>query len=213
MDWLTICASTGMPNEVDNCGLPSLVEALNGIIRETCIYSSERFEKIRLRRQTRHLLRQNLGEIRMLELNRLLLEDAFPEIAKVKDIRMPKICGYMANFEDKLTGKQFRAVWTDLERAEITWQHQQFVRARIDGARYPRLPTLFRLQLALQAYVDGKAMSDIIRGRAFKRRHLFQVLQCEPIDRKGSLRQMRMASLNPHSVASLRFKNYRRRGV
>jgi single-stranded DNA-specific DHH superfamily exonuclease len=176
--------------------LPGLADDLNRVLRTMPIYDEHRFKNIRLRRQTLHLLGQNLGEIRRLELNRLLLEDAFPEVGKVKNVRMPKVCAYMANFEDKITGKQFQAVWTDLEQAEVTWQHHRFTLARINEEKPPQVPTYFRLQLALQAYVDGKAMSDIIRGREFKRRHLFQVLQCELIARGPDLRPLRMPIIN-----------------
>jgi hypothetical protein len=107
----------------------------------------------------------------------------------------------MANFEDKITGKQIKAVWTDLERAEVLWQPYRFILARKNQEKPPVLPVVFRLQLALQAYIDSKAMSDIYRGREFNRRHLFQVLQCEPLPQEKDPRRLRMPVMRRPKLA------------
>jgi hypothetical protein len=63
--------------------LPALVKALNQVISGPSIYQPARFDRINLRRETRQLVEQNPSGQQLARLNKLLLEDAYPqELAK-----------------------------------------------------------------------------------------------------------------------------------
>ncbi len=64
----------------EKLGEKELVEKLNHLIEEQCIYDEERFNDIQLSPKTKHLLskKNNLNKKDKIELNRLLLEDAYP---------------------------------------------------------------------------------------------------------------------------------------
>jgi hypothetical protein len=64
----------------------ALVNDLNEIISGRMIYEAKRFSHVKLRQQTKTLLMKNLRGEEIIDLNRLLLEDAFPlEIARSDD--------------------------------------------------------------------------------------------------------------------------------
>ncbi|MSU26306.1 MAG: hypothetical protein EXS27_00105 [Pedosphaera sp.] len=56
-----------------------LVADLNKIIRGPLVHETNRFAGIRLRTETRRLLRENREGDALIKLNRLLLEDAYPQ--------------------------------------------------------------------------------------------------------------------------------------
>jgi TPR repeat protein len=56
-----------------------VVHALNKIVGAPCIYEAERFKGVTLRPETIDLLKQNPKDSGLARLNRLLLEDAYPE--------------------------------------------------------------------------------------------------------------------------------------
>jgi hypothetical protein len=56
----------------------ALVQDLNGILRASSIYDGQRFNGVTLRPTTQQLLSQNPQEAGLIQLNRLLLEDAYP---------------------------------------------------------------------------------------------------------------------------------------
>lgn len=57
----------------------SLVRSLNEILKRETIYDETRFKGIRLRPETKELLQQKSNETDLTRLNRLLLEDAYPQ--------------------------------------------------------------------------------------------------------------------------------------
>ncbi len=62
---------------------PVLVRDLNEIIRNSCLYDEERFAGVALSDEARALVALNLRGARLAQLNRLLLEEAYPvEIVK-----------------------------------------------------------------------------------------------------------------------------------
>jgi hypothetical protein len=159
--------------------LGRVLNRLNRIMEEPGLYDPERFEGIILRLQTRHLLEQDPTNRRLTELNRYLLEDAFPaEIKKLKTKPLPQVWAYEGQFWDKFTGKSFFAHWLDLEQAEVMWQVHRFL---YDPP--VRLPECFRLQLELRAFVPTRERSNIYRGKAFKWDYGFQIRQCVAVER------------------------------
>lgn len=58
--------------------LTLLAKHLNGIISEASLYNQERFKHVELSNQTKELLKQNPTDIKLIPLNRMLLEDAYP---------------------------------------------------------------------------------------------------------------------------------------
>ncbi|HOK76527.1 MAG TPA: CPBP family intramembrane metalloprotease [Verrucomicrobiota bacterium] len=68
----------GEPRDVDALK-PLLVEELNKIIGGPLIYEEARFSRIQLRPETKRSLDSRTGRLQSRRLNRLLLEDAYPE--------------------------------------------------------------------------------------------------------------------------------------
>jgi hypothetical protein len=56
----------------------NVVQALNRIVGERCIYEPGRFQGVSLRPETRVLLKQGPGGRKLARLNRMLLDDAYP---------------------------------------------------------------------------------------------------------------------------------------
>ncbi len=72
--------STDSPN--GKAALSAMVKNLNQVISGPSIYDKARFTGIHLRPETQQLLAQNQSGIGLARLNKLLLEDAYPELAK-----------------------------------------------------------------------------------------------------------------------------------
>jgi hypothetical protein len=72
--------STDSPNA--KATLSAMVKNLNQIISGPSIYDKSRFTGIQLRPETQQLLAKNPGGNQLARLNKLLLEDAYPELAK-----------------------------------------------------------------------------------------------------------------------------------
>ena len=85
------------PNELQ----VALLKDLNEIIHGSSIYDSQHFSKIVLRPETERLLGHNLTKKNLIHLNRLLLEDAFPQEISRK-ITKP--------WEPRLAAKQVKLV-------------------------------------------------------------------------------------------------------
>lgn len=62
-----------------------LVDEMNQILKSECIYDKERFTNITLSDKTKQLLTQNPNGDRLVDLNRLLLEDAYPKEIEKSD--------------------------------------------------------------------------------------------------------------------------------
>jgi hypothetical protein len=169
-----------------------LVHDLNRIITQQ-LYDPKRFDNIILRPLTRTLLRQNPTGPGLIQLNRLLLEDAYPlELKRQKIQAVPRVYAYEGEFEDLITGKSVIALWTELEQAEAMWEVHQFLKAAHARKALPKLPYLFRLQLEVRAFVSAPERSNIYRGRSFRWNYNFQIRQC--IRRKrGPITDCRMA--------------------
>jgi serine O-acetyltransferase len=72
----------------------ALVGDLNRIVQRSSIYDSGCFAGFALPRKTQHLLESGSGDYHFLRLNRLLLEDAFPnEIARCERHKLPTMQG------------------------------------------------------------------------------------------------------------------------
>jgi predicted Zn-dependent protease len=66
------------PASSSNQAQAAVVQALNKIVGETNIYEPARFKDVSLRSETSFLLQQNPRGVALAQLNRLLLEDAYP---------------------------------------------------------------------------------------------------------------------------------------
>lgn len=163
--------------------LQLLVSNLNRIIKDPALYDPTRFERIKLRSDTKTVWRQGAKGKALIQFNRLLLEDAYPkELCRQELQGMPRVFAYEGQFRDKVTGKIFFAQWLDLEQAEVLWQVHRFFRAFREGDATPRLPDVFRLQLELRSLVPLREWSNIYRGKSFQRDYRFQVRQCITLD-------------------------------
>ena len=70
----------------------ALVKELNRIMQSSSIYDSRRFAGLALSRETQRLLENRSGDYHFLRLNRLLLEDAFPqEISRSERHKLPTL--------------------------------------------------------------------------------------------------------------------------
>jgi len=170
----------------------ALARSLDRIIRRPTFYDSERFERIQLRRDTSNILKMDPKGVGRVQLNRMLLEDAYPKELRRRPLQgVPHVFAYEGLFEDKITGKSFFAQWTELEQAEVLWQVHRFRLNDETGAPPPRLPKLFRLQLELREFIPGIERSNVYRGKFFRPECCFQIRQCVPIPR-GPLQSLRM---------------------
>jgi single-stranded-DNA-specific exonuclease len=171
--------------------LKCVLKNLNQIMAKVSLFDVECFTDIKLRKQTRHLLEQNLSGPLVIQANRLCLEDAFPgELRKLRGWRFPETWAYEGHFVDKITGKHFRAQWVEIEQAEILWRTHLFLEEQA-GNHFPvHLPTFFRLQLILRASVSPGQQSEIYRGKLFKWQHRFEVRQCIPIKREEKIQAL-----------------------
>ena len=59
-----------------------IADELNRIIRKTGLYEKQRFQKVQLRQETQELLKLDPQDERIVLLNRMLIEDAFPKAIK-----------------------------------------------------------------------------------------------------------------------------------
>jgi hypothetical protein len=75
-------ASYSPDNTNAKATISAMVKDLNQIISGPSIYDSARFTGIQLRPETQQFLAQNPTGFRLARLNKLLLEDAYPELAK-----------------------------------------------------------------------------------------------------------------------------------
>ena len=176
----------------------ALASGLNQLLPVTSLHNADRFNKIKLRWQTRTLLRQQMPSgSRLAQLNRMLLEDAFPRELKRKGIeRLPSAWGYEGEFMDLLTGRVFHAVWPVLEEAEMLWQPHEFLAEREPGERPFVLPHYLRLQLEVSVFVPSREWSNVYRGAHFERDTRFRVRQCIPL-KKGPIWKIRMPAVKP----------------
>jgi hypothetical protein len=173
-----------------------LVRDLNRILKEP-LHDRKRFENIILRPHTRTLLRQKPARAGLIQLNRLLLEDAYPlELARMTIQAVPRVYAYEGQFVDLVTGLSFFAQWTELEEAEAMWQVHRFLKAAYDQENKPRLLHLFRLQLEVRGYVPMTERSKIYRGRGFSWGYCFQIRQCLRL-RRGPITLCRMPAVKP----------------
>ena len=165
--------------------LKLVLKSLNRIMGATDLYDSERFRHIKLQVQTTHLLKQNLKGKHLIQLNRALLEDAFPgELRRLRGRRLPQVYAYEGQFQDRITGRHFFAQWLDFQQAEIVWQVHRFIPVALGSCKRMELPIFFRLELELRAFVPSRERSNIYRRRSFEWRHGFQIRQCIPIKRE-----------------------------
>jgi len=72
-----------------------LPDKLNEILRGPCFYEKQRFSHVRLKEETRKRIELDLpGEENRVYLNRILLEEAYPdEIKQIHEIRLTQIYG------------------------------------------------------------------------------------------------------------------------
>jgi single-stranded-DNA-specific exonuclease len=169
-----------------------LAANLNKILLLPDLYDRERFKKIKLSWQTRTVLKQNPSGQGRVQLNRMLLEDAYPrELQRIKIDKLPSVWGYEGQFEDKLTGVRIDAVWPVIEEAEMLWQVHEFLEPRKpDEGRFV-LPYYLRLQLEVCVFVPPREWSNVYRGAHFERDIRFRVRQCIRIP-KGPVWKLRM---------------------
>jgi hypothetical protein len=67
---------------------PALVDEINTVIEGVSIFDEKRFAHIALTEETRKLIKQNPGGLERIRLNRLLIEEAYPdEIAKLNKFK------------------------------------------------------------------------------------------------------------------------------
>lgn len=154
--------------------------------------SPESLPKLTFRQETKSIANQNPSGQRLVQLNRLILEDVYAEELARREIHCTRaVWSYQGNFEDKTTGRFFSAVWLDLEEAETLWQVHRFLDpTRTRGDDFT-LPHLFRLQLELRRFVPQQERLNFNQGRDFKYEYGFQIRQCLPLPR-GLLSQLRM---------------------
>jgi hypothetical protein len=170
----------------------ALIDSLNQIITTSTLFDPDRLDGIRLRGETKLIAQQNPTGQKLLQLNRLLLEDVFPkELVRREIQRTRRVWAYQGNFEDRITGRYFTALWSELEEAEVLWQVHRFLdpkRTKEDGFE---LPHVFRLHLELRSFVPSEQWSNIYRGRRFKHDYCFKIRQCIPFTR-GPIGKLRM---------------------
>jgi hypothetical protein len=170
-----------------------LATGLNKLLSIPDLYERARFQNIKLRWQTKNLL--DLDPSPLSQLNRMLLEDAYPrELKRRLKERLPSAWGYEGKFEDKLTGRIFHAVWPVLEEAEILWQPHEFQGSNELEAERFVLPYYLRLQLEVCVYVPAREWSNVYRGAYFERDIRFRVRQCIPV-KKGPIWKIRMPAI------------------
>ena len=170
----------------------ALATDLTKLLSLTDVYDEDRFKNIRLRWQTRALMQQSPSGSRLAQLNRMLLEDAYPrELKRRLKERLPKGWGYEGEFQDKLTGHIFHAVWPVLEEAEVLWQPHRFLAAAQPGEPRFELPYYLRLQLELCVMVPSREWSNVYRNKYFERDTRFRVRRCIRIV-KGPIGELRM---------------------
>src|SRR6185436_9428155 len=90
---------------------PPLVKELNRILSAGSIYEAQRFAQITLSEETRRLVERNIqvdpGE--RVRLNRLLLEDAFPqEIARSRPLPLHLVCVAANDMTEDRLGTLYR---------------------------------------------------------------------------------------------------------
>lgn len=170
----------------------ALTRGLNQALAQLNLSDFQRFPNIKLRTETQLILKRQPQGRRRLQLNRLLLEDAYPaELARRRVEELPRVWAYQGLFEDKITGRHFSAQWLELEEAEMLWQPHLFLDPRRTRGDLFCLPNLFRLQLELRVFVPIDQWSKIYQGRRFERDYCFQIRQCIPVKR-ASAEQLRM---------------------
>lgn len=148
------------------------------------LHDRERFKDIILRPHTRTLSRQKPTGVGLIQLNRLLLEDAYPlELERLAIQAVPRVSAYEGLFQDLTTGDSFFAQWQDLEQAEALWEVPRFLQAAYAEEDPPKLAYMFRLQLEVRAYVPSIERSNIYRGREGRKAYCFQVRQCIRLQR------------------------------
>lgn len=96
--------------------LISTVEQCNRILRSSSLFALECFKEVALRPETKALLSQNPQGVALLRVNRLLLEDAYPQhLSKEQSSKHCPLCELRVMDADAL--EQKRAGFTLLERA------------------------------------------------------------------------------------------------
>lgn len=181
----------------------ALATDLSKLLNREDFYDKERFRNIRLRWQTRALMQQDPSGSRLAQLNRMLLEDAYPrELKRRLKERLPKAWGYEGEFLDKMTDRVFHAVWPVLEEAEVLWQPDRFLAAAQPGEPRFELPYYLRLQLEVCVMVPSREWSNVYRNKYFERDIRFRVRQCIRINKRpiGALR-MPVAKRNVRAAA------------
>jgi single-stranded-DNA-specific exonuclease len=169
-----------------------LARTLDKLLSDRELYDATRFDKIILRPETKLLLKLNPSGRSLNQLNRLLLEDAYPkELARRRIERMPKVVAYEGLFQDVVTGDFFSARWPNLEEAEMLWQVHGFLDPSRTRQDCFQLPHLFRLQLQLGGFVSLQQWSNVYRGANFEHDYCFQIRQCIPRER-AAVRDLRM---------------------
>jgi hypothetical protein len=165
---------------------------LNRILAGPLIYTKQRFKEIKRRSETVLILKQEPRGQGLIQLNRLLMEDAFPlELSRRRLEQLPQVWAYEGVFRDLTTERIFTAQWLELEEAEILWQPHLFLGGG-NTKEYPvELPYYFRMQLELRAFLPMDEWSNVYAGRKFKRDYCFQVRQCIKL-KKGRLHELRM---------------------
>lgn len=82
-EWLSSLLSTKlldlMEGQADGGALVALKSELNGIVRTNTVFSPKRFKDVALRAETKALLSAEPSGLELERLNRLLLEDAYPQ--------------------------------------------------------------------------------------------------------------------------------------
>ncbi len=176
--------------------LPSVLDDLNELMTSKPFYEIDRYEGIRLQKQTKLLLEQGCRGNNLVQLNRHLLEDAYPgELRRLRGRRPPKVQAYEGHFEDLTTGRHFFAQWLDVESAEVTWDVHRFIPVHQREDEPVTLPTYFRLQLELRAYLSPQECSKYYQGILFQWDHFFQVKQCIRISRRETREELSMRTV------------------
>ncbi|NUM35359.1 MAG: hypothetical protein HUU50_12485 [Candidatus Brocadiae bacterium] len=124
-------------NQNEQIGEESLVKEMNEIIKVESIYDKDRFENIKLSNETKQLLDQNHTGDKLIQLNRLLLEDAYPqEIAKSQSLE---------NFEN--------SIFYFIESGNIT-RAKNLLPKILESKRLSFLQNILKKQLQLKKEID-----------------------------------------------------------
>ncbi len=104
--WLT---RTGLATTNEEQFDIALVQALNQVIQGPALYDPQRFDGVNLKARTRQLIQQSPKDERLQQLNRLLLEDKYPDALEKSPVDrrqqvVEKITGFISNIRSGSLG-------------------------------------------------------------------------------------------------------------